>query len=38
MTAGKQAWDIAGGRNESACIDIDPFVLYDLKRSKERIA
>ena len=32
------AWDVAGGRNESACIDIDPFVLYELKRSKERIA
>ena len=31
------AWDVAGGRNESACIDIDPFVLYKLKRSKERI-
>ena len=35
---GTLAWDVAGGRNESACIDIDPFVLYELKRSKERIA
>ena len=35
---GTLAWDVAGGRNKSACIDIDPFVLYELKRSKERIA
>lgn len=35
---GTLAWDVAGGRNASACIDIDPFVLYALKRSKERIA
>ena len=31
------AWDVAGRRNKSACIDIDPIVLYELKRSKKRI-
>ena len=35
---GTLAWDVAGGRNKSACIDIDPFVLYELKRSEEGIA
>lgn len=24
------AWDMAGNRDISACIDIDPFVLYEL--------
>ena len=32
------AWDIAGGRNESECIDIDPDTLYSLPESIERIA
>lgn len=32
------AWDIAGGRDESQCIDIDPLVLYELPRVAERIA
>ena len=35
---GTLAWDVAGGHNERGCIDIDPFVLYELERSKERIA
>ena len=35
---GTLAWDIAGGRDESACIDLDPLMLYALKKSKERIA
>lgn len=32
------AWDIAGNRNESECIDIDPDTLYNLPESSERIA
>lgn len=32
------AWDIAGGRNESECIDIDPETLYNLPEAVERIA
>lgn len=32
------AWDIAGNRNESECIDIDPNTLYSLPESEERIA
>ena len=32
------AWDIAGDRNESECIDIDPDTLYNLPESEERIA
>ena len=32
------AWDIAGDRNESKCIDIDPDTLYSLPESEERIA
>lgn len=32
------AWDIAGGRNEEECIDIDPDTLYALPESEERIA
>lgn len=35
---GTLAWDIAGGRNVSECIDIDPIYLHELKKSKERIA
>ena len=31
------AWDIAGNRNESECIDIDPNTLYSLPESEERI-
>ncbi|MCM1184375.1 MAG: DUF2442 domain-containing protein [Roseburia sp.] len=30
------AWDIAGNRNESECIDIDPDVLYALPEAAER--
>lgn len=32
------AWDIAGERNESKCIDIDPDTLYSLPESAEKIA
>ncbi|MCI8295655.1 MAG: DUF2442 domain-containing protein [Lachnospiraceae bacterium] len=32
------AWDIAGGRDESGCIDIDPDRLYALPAAAERIA
>ncbi len=32
------AWDIAGDRNESECIDIDLDTLYSLPESVERIA
>ena len=32
------AWDIAGNRDESKCIDIDPDTLYSLPESVERIA
>ncbi|MBD5465986.1 MAG: DUF4160 domain-containing protein [Lachnospiraceae bacterium] len=32
------AWDVAGNRNESKCIDIDPDTLYNLPESVERIA
>ena len=32
------AWDIAGNRNVSKCIDIDPDTLYSLPESVERIA
>lgn len=32
------AWDIAGNRNESECIDIDPDTLYSLPESIERTA
>ena len=32
------AWDVAGNRNESQCIDIDPDTLYSLPESVERLA
>jgi len=32
------AWDIAGDRNESECIDIDPNTLYNLPEAVEGIA
>ena len=35
---GTLAWDVAGGRNVYECIDIDPWVLYELPNSKERLA
>ena len=35
---GTLAWDIVGGRDDSACIARDPLMLYALKKSKERIA
>lgn len=35
---GTLAWDIAGNRDESRCIDIDPLMLHELPMAKERIA
>ena len=35
---GTLAWDVAGGRNVYECIDIDPWVLYELPHSKERLS
>lgn len=32
------AWDISGDRDTSKCIDIDPFVLYELPSINNRIA
>lgn len=32
------AWDIAGNRDESACIDIDPDTLYQLPETEDQIA
>lgn len=32
------AWDIAGGRDENRCIDIEPETLYALPDAEERIA
>ena len=32
------AWDIAGGRDEENCIDIDPENLHELAQTTERIA
>lgn len=32
------AWDVAGNRDESKCIDIDPDVLYELQGIEDRIA
>ncbi len=30
------AWDIAGNRDESKCIDIDPYVLYQLSAMNDK--
>lgn len=32
------AWDVTGDRDETQCLDIDPFMLYDLEYTSERIA
>ena len=32
------AWDIKGDRDVTACLDIDPDVLYELEYTSERIA
>ncbi len=32
------AWDIEGNRDETKCIDIDPFALYELPSVEEKIA
>ena len=32
------AWDITGNRDTTQCIDIDPFVLYDLPSINNMIA
>ena len=32
------AWDVSGNRDNTACIDIDPDMLYGLDAVKERIA
>lgn len=32
------AWDLTGDRNTSTCIDIDPFVLYELPSINSLIA
>lgn len=32
------AWDIAGNRDETKCIDIDVFSLYELPAVEEKIA
>ncbi|MBD5497788.1 MAG: DUF2442 domain-containing protein [Lachnospiraceae bacterium] len=35
---GTLAWDVAGNRDNTACIDIDPETLYELEAVKEKIA
>lgn len=32
------AWDVAGNRNTTQCIDIDPFTLYELPSINNKIA
>lgn len=32
------AWDVSGTRDASACLDIDPDMLYELKHVPERTA
>ncbi len=32
------AWDLSGNMDETNCIDIDPFVLYELEAINHRIA
>ena len=34
---GTLAWDIAGNRDATRCLDIDPLTLYELPMTKERI-
>lgn len=35
---GTLAWDISGKMDESDCIDIDPFTLYEMEAVNDRIA
>ena len=35
---GTLAWDISGNRDESSCIDIDPFTVYELEAINNLIA
>lgn len=35
---GTLAWDVSGNRDESNCIDIDPFSLYELQSINHSIA
>lgn len=35
---GTLAWDIAGNRDTTKCIDIDVFTLYELPATEEKIA
>ena len=35
---GTLAWDISGNRDESSCIDIDPFTVYELESINNLIA
>ena len=32
------AWDVTGTRDESKCLDLDPYMLYELENVKEKIA
>ncbi len=32
------AWDIGGNRDVTACLDIDPYMLYELEEVNERSA
>lgn len=32
------AWDIGGNRDVTACLDIDPYMLYELEETSEKIA
>ncbi|MBR1391261.1 MAG: DUF2442 domain-containing protein [Lachnospiraceae bacterium] len=32
------AWDIEGNRDETTCLDIDPYMLYGLEEANEKIA
>ena len=36
--AGTLAWDLSGNRDESSCIDIDPFTVYELESINNLIA
>lgn len=35
---GTLAWDVSGNRDESNCIDIDPFAIYELQSINHFIA
>ena len=35
---GTLAWDLSGNRDESSCIDIDPFTIYELESINHLIA